>query len=65
MYVHLYTVVLNLPNAVTLESSSSWYGGSPAIKSFSLLLPNCNFATVKNHYAKYLIFDPKWIMTHN
>lgn len=43
------SVALNLPNAVTLVVT-------PTIKSFSLLLHNCNFATVMNLKVKYLCF---------
>ena len=48
------SVVLNLPNTVTLSYSS---------QIISSLLHNCNFATVMNHYLNiryvgYLIWDP-------
>ena len=41
-------VVLNLPNAVTLEYGSPCCGDPPTTRLFSLLLHNCNFATVIN-----------------
>ena len=41
-------VVLNLPNAVTLWYSSSFYG-DPQPKNYFLLLPhNCNFVMIMN-----------------
>ena len=42
-------VVSNLPNAVTLEYGSPCCGDPPTTRLFSLLLHNCNFATVMNH----------------
>lgn len=39
------SVVLNLPNAVTLPHAVV----TPAVKLFSLLLNNCNFASVMNY----------------
>jgi hypothetical protein len=42
-------VVLNLPNAVTIELQFLMLWWPPSIKLFFLLLHNCNFATVMNH----------------
>lgn len=43
-------VVLNLPNFMTIYSSSR-YGDSPTIKLFPLLLHFCNFSIVINYNA--------------
>ena len=48
-------VVLNLPNAVTLNTVSQVVV-TPTIKLFSLLLHNCNLL-VMNHGTVYLMYS--------
>lgn len=50
-------VPLSLPNAATLQYSSACCGWwPPTVKWFSLLLPNCNFATVTNCNLNFCVF---------
>lgn len=49
-------MLLNRPNAATLEHSSSPCDGFRIIKLFSLLLRNCHFATVTKGNVSVSIF---------